>query len=161
MEELKEILKKNDVNEARALLNNEILWNSSNEEMFYKMVDICESYNVFDKSDEKIEDKDISEYTESDLIDLNTNLNFNFSKERCLLTYKVSRYLNEKKAKKKEDGDFSKNEKVIYTSTENYKLDDENDDIIKKISIVGGVVLGVAIILKLSKRKKQLKRLKR
>lgn len=148
MEELKAILEKNDINEARAILNNEILWNNSNEEVFYKMVSLCEAYNVFDEKDEKLEEKDISEYTESDLIDLNTSLTLNFSKERCLLAYKVSKYLNGKKA-----------EKVIYTTNESNDL--KNKDIIKKISIVGGVALGAAIIFKISKRKKKLNRVKR
>ncbi|MBD7916077.1 hypothetical protein H9660_13060 [Clostridium sp. Sa3CUN1] len=156
MEELKAILEKNDINEARAILNNEILWNTSNEEMFYEMVNICEVYNVFDENDEKIEEKDINEYTESDLIDLNTSLTLNFSKERCILAYKVSRQLNGKRAEKK---DFFKDEKVIYTTNESNDL--KNKDIIKKILILGGVVLGTAIICKMPKRKKQLNRVKR
>lgn len=154
MKELKEALEKNDVNEARAILNNEILWNSSKEEVFYEMVNLCEVYNIFDKNDEKIKEKDINEYTESDLIDLNTNLTFNFSKERCLLAYKVSRYINGKKSEKNEKNDFSRDEKVIYTTYNNQDLENKNKDIIKKLAIIGAGIITFTVVSKMIRKRK-------
>lgn len=153
MEELKKVLERNDIDEARAILNNEILWNSSNEETFYEMVNLCEVYNVFDKNDEKIEEKAIDDYTESDLIDLNTNLTFNFSKERCLLAYKVSRYINGRKSENKEKGDFSREDKVVYT-TNNEDLENKNKDIIKKLAIIGAGIITFTVVSKMFRKRK-------
>lgn len=153
MEELKKVLERNDIDEARAILNNEILWNSSSEETFYEMVNLCELYNVFDKNDEKIEEKAIDDYTESDLIDLNTNLTFNFSKERCLLAYKVSRYINGRKSENKEKGDFSREDKVVYT-TNNEDLENKNKDIIKKLAIIGAGIITFTVVSKMFRKRK-------
>lgn len=154
MENIIEILKKNDISGARAILNNEILWNSSSEEEFYKMIDLCEEYNVFDENDEKIEDKDITEYTETDLINLNTDLTFNFSKERCLLAYKVSRYINGKKSENNEKSDFSRDEKVIYTTYNNQDLENKNKDIIKKLAIIGAGIITFTVVSKMIRKRK-------
>lgn len=153
MEELKKVLERNDIDEARAILNNEILWNSSSEETFYEMVNLCELYNVFDKNDEKIEEKSIDDYTESDLIDLNTNLTFNFSKERCLLAYKVSRYINGRKSENKEKRDFSREDKVVYT-TNNEDLANKNKDIIKKLAIIGAGIITFTVVSKMLRKRK-------
>lgn len=156
MEELKAILEENDISGARAILNNEILWNSSKEEKFYNMIELCESYGVFDKHDGEMQEKNIYEYDENNLIDLNTDLTFNFSKERCLLAYKVSRYLNLKDFKIKEDRkkNFSQTENNEYKITSDNNFENRNEDIIKKTLIVGGIIVGVAVLAKVFRKSK-------
>ena len=151
---------KSDISGARAILNNEILWNNSSEEEFYKMVELCEFYSIFDKHDGVIEDKDINEYDENDLLDLNTDLTFNFSKERCLLAYKVSRYLNKKDFKSKENrsNDFSEIKNTVYgTNSKSFFNNDsknKNGNITKNILLVGGIIVGVAVLAKILRKRK-------
>lgn len=96
MEELIKFIEANDISGARAVLQNEILWNTSSKEDVNNMIELCDKNEVFDEHDGKMLSYNIAEYDDEQLLNLKSDLTFNFSKERYILAYKVSRVLNEK-----------------------------------------------------------------
>lgn len=92
--DINELLVSKDSNEMRAFLNNCLLWNAEDIDTIKKCVtEFSKVPGVFDKHDNGELDNNKNKYTNEYLIDLNTELTFNFSKERYLHTLNVANYL--------------------------------------------------------------------
>ena len=81
MEELIKFIEANDISGARAVLQNEILWNTSSKEDVNNMIELCDKNEVFDEHDGKMLSYNIAEYDDEQLLNLKSDLTFNFSKE--------------------------------------------------------------------------------
>lgn len=92
--DINELLVSKDSEEMRAFLNNCLLWNAEDIDTIKKCVDeFSKVPGVFDKHDNGKLDNNKNKYTNEYLIDLNTELTFNFSKERYLHALNVANYL--------------------------------------------------------------------
>lgn len=92
--DINELLVSKDSEEMRAFLNNCLLWNAEDIDTIKKCVDeFSKVPGVFDKHDNGELDNNKNKYTNEYLIDLNTELTFNFSKERYLHALNVANYL--------------------------------------------------------------------
>lgn len=92
--DINELLVSKDSDEMRAFLNNCLLWNPEDIDTIKKCVnEFSKVPGVFDKHDNGELDNNKNRYTNEYLIDLNTELTFNFSKERYLHALNVANYL--------------------------------------------------------------------
>lgn len=92
--DINELLVSKDSDEMRAFLNNCLLWNAEDIDIIKKCVnEFSRVPGVFDKHDNGELDNNKNKYTNEYLIDLNTELTFNFSKERYLHALNVANYL--------------------------------------------------------------------
>lgn len=151
MEELIKFIEANDISGVRAVLQNEILWNTSSKEDVNNMIELCDKNEVFDEHDGKMLSYNIAEYDDEQLLNLKSDLTFNFSKERYILAYKVSRVLNEKNKSEESNNELPR----VNTS---YKEKEENSDKIWKNLLKAGSLIGITVLsVLLIKRKKKIK----
>lgn len=95
--DIKELLIAKDAEEMRAFLNNCLLWNAEDMNTIIECVkEFSKIDGVFDKHNNERINNNKENYTNEYLIDLNTDLTFNFSKERYLHALDVAYYLEMK-----------------------------------------------------------------
>lgn len=93
LDKLKSAISENNIKNAREILKNEFLEKNYSEETLNTAVELAETYNVFDVSDNEKMVKDVKEWDEHYLNKLKQALNINFSKDRFINAYYVSRKL--------------------------------------------------------------------
>lgn len=146
--DINELLVSKDSEEMRAFLNNCLLWNAEDIDTIKKCVDeFSKVPGVFDKHDngklDNNKNKYTNEYTNEYLIDLNTELTFNFSKERYLHALNVANYL--------EISNLAKERKVQASRSNSIKEENEKKKSIqkqeKKSSSMIFLIIAVLILL--------------
>ncbi len=92
--DINELLLSKDSKDMRAFLNNCLLWNADDITTIKECVkEFSKIEGVFDTHDNGEINKNKESYNKEYLIDLNTDLTFNFSKERYLHALDVANYL--------------------------------------------------------------------
>lgn len=108
--DINELLTSKDSEEMRVFLNNCLLWNAEDITTIKECVkEFSKVEGVFDRHDNGELKKNKENYTSEYLIDLNTELIFNFSKERYLHALEIANYLELKNLKSKKNVQVSKN----------------------------------------------------
>ena len=87
LDKLKSAISENNIKNAREILKNEFLEKNYSEETLNTAVELAETYNVFDVSDNEKMVKDVKEWDEHYLNKLKQALNINFSKDRFINAY--------------------------------------------------------------------------
>lgn len=149
--DIQKLLKSKDSEEMRAFLNNCLLWNASDIETIKKCVsEFSKIDGVFDRHDNVELKKNKEIYSNEYLIDLNTELTFNFSKERYLHALEVANYLEMKNLSRKEVGQATKNNFVDIKVEENKKKKNSRNYMQgkkQKSSLAFPIIVGVLLII--------------
>lgn len=154
--DIDKLLISKDIEEIRAFLNNCLLWNASDIDTIRSCVNkFSKVEGVFDRHDNEELNKNKERYTSEYLIDLNTELTFNFSKERYLHALEVANYLEMKNLSNKRNVQPSNNNIVYIKVGENKKKKNSQNQMQTKKNksslvfqvIVGAMIVAIIIIL--------------
>lgn len=143
--DVNELLVSKDSDEMRAFLNNCLLWNAEDIDTIKKCVnEFSKVPGVFDKHDNGELDNNKNRYTNEYLIDLNTELTFNFSKERYLHALNVANYLEMSNLAKERKGQASRSNSIKEQNEKKKKSIQKQE---KKSSSIILLIIAVLILL--------------
>ena len=94
IDNLKLAISEKDIAKARKILKDELLEKNYPHEIFKDALEFASDYGVFEDHDNEILSDDPKEWTPEYLQQLKNGLNTNFSKERFIKAYYVSRKIN-------------------------------------------------------------------
>lgn len=94
IDNLKLAISENDIVKARKILKDELLDKNYPHEIFKDALELASDYNIFEEHDNEILSEEPKEWTPEYLQKLKDGLNINFSKERFVKAYYISRKIN-------------------------------------------------------------------
>lgn len=94
IDNLKLAISENDMIKARKILKDELLEKNYPHEIFKDSLELAVDYNVFQEHDKEILSENPEEWTEEYLSKLKDGLDENFSKERFVKAYYISKKLD-------------------------------------------------------------------
>lgn len=100
IDNLKLAISEKDIQKAREILKSELLEKNYPHEIFRDALDLASDYNVFAEHDNENFIDDPEKWTKEYLLKLKNDLNSNFSKERFVKAYYVSKKMAGKEEKK-------------------------------------------------------------
>lgn len=114
IDNLKLAISENDMMKARKILKDELLERNYPHEIFKDALELAVDYDVFEKHDNEILSEEPEKWTQEYLEELKKGLNNNFSKERFVKAYYVSKKINnEANSNDKSSDNKKKNGKKI------------------------------------------------
>lgn len=157
--DINKFLQEQNPDNMRAFLNNCLLWHVDDKETILECVKrFSVTDGVFDKHDGEKIDRVTGEFTKDYLLDIKTNLTFNFSKERYLHALDVAYYLEMKESKNNrnmkvqninssnniKETNLQKKKKINQKQTKK-----KNSSLIFNIVVIAGILLLLFVVMKL------------
>ena len=143
---LKMAISDNDLERARFIMINELIGSSYPHEVFTDVMNLAVEYNVFEEHNKERLISDPEKWDEEYFLKLKEKLNKNFSKERFMTAYYVSKKLNK-------DYRNLKREEVL-----DIKVCDKYKDFLVAAQIgaavTGVIAIGIGVLLYRNNKKK-------